>query len=390
MRAMVTGVRCVATLLVVAGFSACALAEDESAAQSEALSSPEEMAKTIFLRLTGTGLLDSDPRYATMVQALYDNRSGDAARVATADPNFYRVILRNWSAPLSSTEGAIDNEFDDLQALAVGLVRDDLDARLLLTANFHYEGATPGIPAFAEVNNNHFKALEDRVVDLGTALVKKDGPALATPEYAGALTTRGFANAYYQAGTNRRAVVFAIKQFLCTPQSSWRDPNLPENFVRRDVHRDPPPNYEAECRTCHAPMDAMSGAFAHFDFEDGRPLYFGPFNVAPKYNINTSVYPDGYAPADDSWMNYATQHQNVALGWHGPVRGRGILAYGEMLSNSDAFAKCMVTTAFQATCRRPVEPEDQTFVNQTMNDFVAGGYRLRTLFERIAVSNQCP
>ena len=137
-------------------------------------------------------------------------------------------------------------------------------------------------------------------------------------------------------------------------------------------------------------MDAMSGAFAHFDFVDGKAKYYGPYGVAPKYNINVSVYPDGYAPSDDSWTNYATQHQNVGFGWHGNLHGHGIQAYAQMLANSDAFAKCMVKTAFQATCRRAPESADQSFVDQTAGDFASGGYHLRTLFEKIAVSNQCP
>jgi hypothetical protein len=137
-------------------------------------------------------------------------------------------------------------------------------------------------------------------------------------------------------------------------------------------------------------MDAMSGAFAHFDFVEGKPHYYGPFGVAPKYNINVTVFPDGYAPSDDTWVNYATQHQNVSFGWRGPLRGRGILAYAEMLANSDAFSRCMVKTAFQATCRRAPEATDQTFLDRTTSEFVGTGYRLRTLFEKIAVSNQCP
>jgi hypothetical protein len=219
--------------------------------------------------------------------------------------------------------------------------------------------------------------------------VKKPGAAIGTPEHAGALTTRGFHSAYVFDGTNRRAVVFAMQHFLCTTQGSWRDPNQAESFIRRDVNRQPPPNYQSECRTCHASMDGMSGAFAHFDFVDGKPVYYGPFNVAPKYNINNHVYPDGFAPADDSWVNYATQHQNVALGWKGETRGKGVLAYGTMLANSDAFAKCMVKTAFKATCRREADAEDATYLDRTKGEFVASGYRLRSLFERIAVSSQC-
>ena len=382
--------RCFCLVLVSAGITACTLLGENTDSSASALS-PQDRAKITFQRLTGTGLQESDPRYNQMVTAINAGNPGAAARIATADANFYGVVLRNWASPFSSADGALDNELDDMQALAVGIVRDDADARQLLTGNFHYEGTqVPNLPAFAQGNNDHFKALETNAVDLGKALTKKDGASIASPEYAGVLTTRGYAKAYYSAGTNRRAVVHAFRTMLCTPQSAWRDPNLPENWIRRDVHRDPPANYQAECRTCHAPMDGMSGAFAHFDYVNDTPTYFGPFSIAPKYNINTSVYPDGYQPTDDSWQNYATQHQNVALGWHGATRGKGIQEYAQMLANSDAFAKCMVKTAFQATCRRPADGDDEDYINQATADFVSGGYKLRTLFETIALSDQCP
>jgi hypothetical protein len=382
--------RCVCSVLVFAGVTACAALGEDTDSSSNALS-PEDRAKTIFQRLTGTGLREADSRYAQMVSAINAGNTAGAARMASADANFYGVVLRNWSAPFSSADGALDNPLDDLQALAIGLVRDDADARLLLTGNMHYEG-TPatGIPAVTPSDNAHFQALEDKVVDLGKSLVQKNTPGIASPEFAGVLTTRGFAKAYYSAGTNRRAVVHAIRTMLCTPQMAWRDPNLPENYIRRDVHRDPPPNYQYECRTCHAPMDAMSGAFAHFDYVNDTPQYYGPFSIAPKYNINISVYPDGFQPTDDGWVNYATQHQNVNLGWHGATKGKGIQEYGEMLANSDAFARCMVTTAFKATCRRAPDGDDEDYITQTTANFVSGGYHLRTLFETIASSDQCP
>jgi hypothetical protein len=382
--------RCFGLVLVTAGISACSLLGENTDSSASALS-PQDRAKVTFQRLTGTGLQETDPRYNQMVTMINGGTPGAAARIATADPNFYGVVLRNWTSPLSSADGAVDNEFDDMQALAVGLVRDDADARLLLTGNMHYEGTpTTNLPPFAQGNNDHFRTLETTFTDLGKSLVQKSGASIASPEFGGILTTRGYAKAYYSAGTNRRAVVHAFRTMLCTPQSAWRDPNLPENYIRRDVHRDPPANYQAECRTCHAPMDAMSGAFAHFDYVNDAPSYYGPFSIAPKYNINTSVYPDGYQPTDDTWQNYATQHQNVALGWHGALRGKGINDFATMLANSDAFAACMVKTAFQATCRRAPDGDDADFLTQTQADFVSGGYKLRTLFETIALSDQCP
>lgn len=354
-------------------------------------SAATQQAKTIFRRLTGTGLLASDPRLAQMVKAIESGKPEDAARIATTDKSFYNVTLRNWAAPWSSKDAMPDNTFDDMQATAIGIVRDELDGRLLLTGKLHYEGkASADLPlsVATSADNDHYKAIEDSGQDLSKVLVKVDAAIDALPEAAGVLTSRAFSAAYYSAGTNRRAVVFAIEKFLCTPQTSWRDPNLPETYIRRDVHRDPPSQYEGECRTCHAGMDGMSGAFAHFDF-DSKIVYYGPYNVAPKYNIHTDVYPEGYAPEDDSWENYATRHQNAAFGWRSQTSGKGILQFAEMLSQSRAFSTCMTKRAFEATCRRPVQVSDQVFIETVADGFEAGGYNLRRLFEKVAISDEC-
>jgi hypothetical protein len=349
-------------------------------------------AKKMFLRLTGTPLVADDPRLAQMAEKITAGRPLEAARIATGDKNFYNITLRNWAAPWSVKDGAPDAPFDDMQATAVGIVRDELDGRLLLTGRVAYRGRASGLPAVSAVNNDHYSAIETQGLDLGATLERVEVGVAEAPEAAGVLTSRAFAKEYLLAGTNRRAVVFAIQNYLCTPIQAWRDPGLPETFVRRDVNRAPsgnPAAYQRDCRTCHAPMDAMAGAFAHFDFDGTRLVSYGPFNVAPKYNIHTAMYPDGYETTDDSWENFATRHHNVALGWRSATEGHGIAEFGAMLAASEAFSRCMAKRAFEAVCRRAPAASDQGYLNTAAERLENEDYNLRMLFEYLAVEDRC-
>lgn len=87
----------------------------------------------IFRRLTGVGIQDSDPRLKEMVAAIDEGHPERAAKAAKSDSRFYNVLLRNWASPWSSVAVTTLSPFDDIQASAVGLVRDSLDFRLLLT-----------------------------------------------------------------------------------------------------------------------------------------------------------------------------------------------------------------------------------------------------------------
>lgn len=352
----------------------------------------EVQARAIFRRLTGTSLTPNDPRLAQMTAAVRSGNALGAARVATDDKNFYKVTLRNWASPWSLKDGNPAAPFDDMQALAIGVVRDELDGRLILTGKFRYVSTQNGLPAESHLNNDHYQAIDDRGVDLKATLARRDGQLQSFPEQAGVLTSRSFQSEYVSAGTNRRATVYAFKNFLCTPIEVWRDPGLPEGYIRRDVNRSPsgnPSAYQRECRTCHAPMDAMTGAFAHFDFTGGAVQYFGPFNFPAKYNQNGSVYPDGYVTGDDSWENFATRHHNAAFGWRGPLEGKGIESFAKMIGDSKGFSSCMVKRAFAATCRRELKPADQEFVAQMADTLEADRYNLRKMFEKVAISANC-
>src|SRR5262249_12462320 len=155
------------------------------------------------------------------------------------------------------------------QAMVIGVARDDLDARTLLTGDFTYAATQrPDLPKPSAIDNNHYLALDQKRSNLKTDLVRIVPQRADILDAAGLLTSRAWAESHFKMGTNRRAVEYAFREFLCTPITTWRDTGLPDDRIRRDVDRNPggnPATFQGVCRSCHAPMDAMAGAFARFD-----------------------------------------------------------------------------------------------------------------------------
>ncbi len=347
-------------------------------------------AQVLFYRLTGTSLLLTDPRLKQMATLVQEGKLIEAAQIASEDPKFYKIRIRNWAASLSNRGESAFVPFNDFQALMIGAIRDDLDARELLTGDFRYEAnAVHKLPAVSQKDNNHYLQMETKDINFKTELVK------VAPQWtdsaghaAGLLTTRGWAEAHYAAGTNRRAVEYAFREFLCRPIDKWKYPNLPDLYVRRDVTRRPggnPTIYQNECRTCHAGMDAMGGAFARLDFV-GNQFFIIKDKVAYKMNQNGGAYPAGHTTSSDTWVNFSTQGHNQLIGWRGETEGVGIKAFGKMISDSVGFSECMVQQVFYHVCRKKPSTEVQAAL---VNDFEGKGYHLRKLFEEIAIHPAC-
>jgi hypothetical protein len=211
-------------------------------------------------------------------------------------------------------------------------------------------------------------------------------------------------------GTNRRWVEFAFREFTCRPITQWADAHVLDTYVRRDVERAPAGDvtlFKNRCIACHGALDGMAGATAHntwyspvsgfwvqggFMVRTPGPI---PYNadsngVFNKHNKNAQNYPSGHVVMDDSWINQATQNQNVSFGWHGPLSGNGMHAFGEMLSKSDAFPQCMAKRVFTEMCRRPPEDSEAAIVKSLGDQFAgADNYNLRILFERAAILPNC-
>ena len=343
--------------------------------------SAESRAREIFLRLTGTPIQSSDTRLATMTSLIAGGKLQEAAAIATSDRNFYNVTLRDWASLMDGREETILNPLTDYQALLIGAVRDGRDFRTALTGSYTYSSK----------NGLTFPVMESQNSPLNTELTAVSQVTGSNPKPVGVFTTFGWASAHYNGGTNRRAVEYTFRQFLCTPISVWKDAGLPDDRIRRDVDRAPSgnaANFQNLCRNCHSGMDALAGAFAHYDFDGASLVYLGN-EVASKYSRNSMTYPEGYQTQDSSFINYSTQHHNTSFGWRGAIDGSGLAEFATMISNSSGFSKCMVTRAFKEVCHRDPGQSDTQTLGQIINDFEAGGYNMKSAFEVIATSPAC-
>lgn len=350
-----------------------------------------DYAHRLFQALTGVPIQSQDPKLRQMRRLINRGDKLGAAQIAINDTRFYSVRLRNFAARFGNIDESPQQSFNDLQALVLGITRDDLDARELLTANYRYEGYRfLGLPDVSRSDNRHYLEFDRRNNDYWRDLTKRDVQWDDISEAAGALTTRAWAEAHYQDGTNRRAVKYAMQVFLCSPMTTWRMRGLPDHFVRRDVTRasaGSAKSYQNECRQCHSAMDAMGGAFARLDFVEGEFIHRGPDAISPKMNRNETFYPEGFVTHDDYWINYIARNPIVKLDWRGTLDGYGVKALGEMLANSGGFSSCMVKRAYREVCGEPLENR-QLLQNLTEN-FENDGYRFQKLFGRIAAEDAC-
>lgn len=353
----------------------------------------ESYASALFQRLVGVAISPRSPLILRMTDLVKKGDYVGAAKIALVDRRFYSVRMRDFATQYSNPDSSPTGEFDDLQALFIGITRDDADARDLLTADYRYEGYPDlGLSPVSLADNKHYTEFEARGLDPWKDLTRVDDQWKELDEAAGALTTRAWAKSYFSAGTNRRSIKYAMQHFLCVQMEQWRDHALPDDYVRRDVDRNNagnPENYQNKCRGCHAGMDAMGGAFSRYDFVDGTFSQLPKGQVVAKYNQNAQVYPEGYTTLDDSWLNYSTRNQNEGLGWRGPLNGFGAASYGKMLANSKAFGQCLTKRLFAELCNRPVGMGEVTLVGKLADDFEKGGYRIRSLVTNIATDEAC-
>ncbi len=332
-----------------------------------AIAGARDQAFQMFNRLNGVP--PSSTKLDEMAGLITAGDMKGAALAAINDNGgmFYNLMLKDVVARWTNTDNSPRVPLNDYVATVIGMVRDDIPFNTVLSGDIVYTGNTTGAPAYSLANNAHYQFLDDQGVDLKAALVQQKqsllSPSLPADATAGVMTTRAFADSYYKAGTNRRAVAFTLANFVCKDMDKLADTTRPDFRVRRDVTRAPGGDsalFRNRCAGCHAGMDAFAGAFAFYDFDDTTTaLVYTPGTVRPKYNRNTTEFPDGFETTDDSWLNNWLVGQNANLGWHGTSDGNGAKAFGEMLTSSDAFAGCMAKRAVEAMCLHPVTNKNE-------------------------------
>jgi len=370
-----------ATLLVVSGVS---------------IAAEREQAQRIHDRLAGVPADD-----ATLNGMETDIANSDAiaaAMTAMQNPNFYTVTLKNFAAPWTNRDQSVFVPLNDYITLVIGLVKDNERFDQILSGDLLYEGVGIG-PAPTANSNAHYEALEERMKDPAfnpvTEIVQTSQSGrygLPSDATAGAMTTRAAAEAFFIAGTNRAMFRFTLMNHMCMDLEQVHDTSIVPDRIRQDVSRSPGGDSRVflnNCIGCHAGMDPLAQAFAHYNFNDVTgAIEYDTDAVHPKYFNNDETFADGFVTPDDSWNNYWRQGQNAndLLGWgSGPGAGNGAKSLGQELASSKAFAHCQVEKVFRAVCLRdPVDGFDHGQIDSMTQTF-GSTFNLPQVFAESAV-----
>lgn len=393
-------------------------------ASAQEISEARFQAKKLLERVAGVKVAGDHPLLDRMEPLISQLKWQEAAAVATEHPDFLNTTIKQMGLKMSTVEEAITVPMNDLTAYLMGVVRDDVDARELLTGNYTYIGDYRKVPAsFGRFradplshmveSNDHFLDLGDLRLDIGSLLTRIEGQMVRqnstssivfNPDPAGVLTSRSFISAHTIAGTNRRPVEFTFRQFMCTPIEEWADTTASDARIGRDIDRYPGGDhtmFQVSCKGCHTGMDGFRGAFAKWDFgggvilnrdvqrrSDGSP----EVGVVGKMNQNGNTFTSGYVTTDNSFVNNARGPANEArFGWRGEATsGFGVKGFGKMVAESSRFSECMVKRTFEAVCRKEISIDEKTaFIKDHAKKFEEAGYNLKKLAQWVAVTQEC-
>ena len=357
---------------------------------------PREQAKRIHDRLVGTPpsgvVLDS------MEAKIQGGDAVGAALEAMQDPAFYNTTVREFATPWFNREQSVYEALNDSTATVIGMIRDDVPFDQVLYEDIVYVGSADATNiAYSQTDNDHYVDLQQARVDLSdpTLLVQEQqsiqpGAPIGAADAAGVMTTRGFAQAYLVAGTNRAALRFAMLNFMCMDMEQFRDVTAWPDRVRQDVTRSPGGDsaiFLNDCLPCHAGMDGLAGGFAFYDFdEETQQLVFTPGSVQPKFLNDAGTFRFGYETLGDSWVNYWRSGPNAFVGWNGPGSGMGAKSLGMEIAQTRRFSECQVEKVFEKVCHRiPNGPADLQAVQSIANSFEANNNSMRQVFAETAV-----
>jgi hypothetical protein len=351
-----------------------------------------EQAKKMHDRLIGVP--PSPTVLSQMSQLIQNSQTTQAALLAMDSPFFYNNMLKNWIGPWTNVPESPHVTLNDFTATAIGMIRDDVPFDQILYGDFIYVGndalvEAKTIAAYSPENNNHYRDMESRFIGLKENLVRKNHTSLnEVTDNAGVITTRAFAESYFQAGTNRRATRFLFKVFACYDFEDLKDTTRPDFRVRRDVDRQPGGDartYRNRCAGCHAGQDGFGGAWAYFDW-NGKRITHTPGVVVSKMNHNV-LFTQGHVTTDNSWINLWDEGKNAHLEWQGPKTGNGANSLGKMFSKSGGFSRCMAKKVYDRVCLKNfstiVSNEEQQNINDLAEEFQRdNNYNMKNLFAK--------
>ncbi|PIS11189.1 MAG: hypothetical protein COT73_05345 [Bdellovibrio sp. CG10_big_fil_rev_8_21_14_0_10_47_8] len=379
-------------------------------------------AKRILERISSTKVSADHPLIEPMALMTQKGDYLGAAQLATTDPNFLGSTVKLMGLKMSTRDETFRQPLNDFAAMVVGVTRDDLDARLLLTGNFYYQANPSKIPAGVTVrsdmandllkSNNHYQDLDRPSIDIDQVLMRVDGQKLLdgqnavvnNPDPAGVITSRAFIVAHASDGTNRRPIEFTFREFMCVPIQEWADTKVSDQRIGRDIDRFPGGDhlkFQTTCKGCHTQMDSLRGAFAMWDVTGNRAVNgamtnragsFDNRGIARKMNKNGDVYAGGFVMTDNSFINNSRGPANAEIfGWRGDVdAGQGVQQLGQMVANSKRFSQCMVKRVYDAVCRTQLDVKNNLpFLSQQALDFERNNYNIKSLFEKLVILKDC-
>lgn len=403
-------------------------------ATSSTYAGSRDQAKKLYSSLTGnTANKATADRYEAMIK---NGQTIQAAKdMVEGNYGFYNVTLKNFFTPMSNEDGTQFAPLNDMTATMIGATRDEIDFFRIFWDNILYQfdgtlitNSAPGIPSrynsykatndwiylneldvavpiYNRTKNSMYETAEINNVPLSNKnhLIMSQQNTYTTRDVgaiAGIFSTRGWAKAYYEAGTNRASFAYFAKNFLCLEMEELNDTTIPDFRVRRDVDRSPggtTETYKTFCVGCHAGQDGLGGAFAYYDFTDGAMRYgdheatdengniisVGP--VAPKINLG-NVFPNGKITTSDSWINLWNEGQNSYIGWGPATSGNGVKSIGKMFAETKKVRSCLAEQVFETVCyRKPSSEEDKRTVEILAENFDEDS-NMKNLFINAAIS----
>lgn len=379
-------------------------------------------ARVLFERITGTKTRSTDPLVQEMAILVSKGDQKAAIEKAMQHPNFLNLTVKQMASIMSIRDETIRTRLNDFSATFIGVTRDDLDARTLLSGNFYYKADPARVPASVRHNigpdvlnsNNHYLDIDNGKIDLGQVLTRVNGQQVVqaikddvytlanNPDPAGVLTSRTFLTQHAIAGTNRRPVEFTFREFMCVAIDDWADTSASDIHIGPDIDRAPGDDhskFQTNCKGCHTQMDSLRIAFSYWDASGTRTRngeinpFGGGSKVADKYRRNIAVYGPGFIPKNNIWTNNSLGNGNATLfGWRGNnvKSGTGVRDLGIMIGNSKRFSLCMAKRVVETTCKKTVDIKTERNQLQKLADhFESTGYKFKELFSEAALSPLC-
>ena len=377
-----------------------------------------ERATNMHLRIAG---VEPTPAVRNaMVDLLNQGKDLEAAKLATQNPNFINITVKAMAKDWLEKDGNgnLRSPLNDTVATIAGFIRDEIPFDKILWDDVVY--TVNGVNTPYRLNDNdHYQQAENNNVSLHANLQRNVqselNGQLNSSTVAGIMTTRGFAEIYIMAGTNRRAgFQFPAVHVFCKGLEGVMGRGTFGNYIRRDVDQLPSGDkttFNQECKLCHETNDVVSQAFNHYDWDandgDGRLIYLPEAsnnarnrmghprnrNIAGKvdkvgFDDGTVAWPTGWEASiapNQMWQNgWATNETTKVFNFYSGIsNGVGPNSYGKVLTRNDQFPICMVSHAFKKTCyHKPTSASEIDFVKSLARDFANRyGYNMKRVFE---------